>query len=502
MKKKSYISSIILVVATFVVLAFVSQYLHFRLDFTEGGQYSLSKATKSILKKLDSPVTITAYFTKDLAPNLAKTREDLRDMLIEYNNISGGNVMYKFENPNADEDKEKEAIQDGIRPVLFNAREKDEVKQQKVYMGLIIRLNEKKEVIPFIDPKASLEYELSTAIKKLSIKSKPKVGFVSGHGEPPLTSYPQLTKQLNILYDVQEVKLDDATFKPADYKVLVLAANSDTIPQNHFDILDSYLDNGGNIVVATNHLKGDLRSLTGTVLMSGVENWLQTKGINIKNSFITDAQCGSIQVRQQTSFGTMNSSMKFPYFPLASNFADNAATKGLEQIFFTFTAPLEYVGDSSRTFTPLIYSSEKSGEETAPVYFDVKKQWTLTDFDKSKQIIAGLLSDNNNNSKIIIIGNGDFANNGSAQRPQQKAEDNISLMANFIDLLSDDTGLVELRTKSITSRPIAQLEDMTKNIVKWLNFLIPILLVIIYGVIRIQINRSKRLKRMSERYVE
>jgi ABC-type uncharacterized transport system involved in gliding motility auxiliary subunit len=105
-------------------------------------------------------------------------------------------------------------------------------------------------------------------------------------------------------------------------------------------------------------------------------------------------------------------------------------------------------------------------------------------------------------SKIALVTNGDFAYNGTGQRPRMQQEDNISFMVNIIDWLSDDTGLIELRTKTITSRPIDVMSDSKKMMLKWLNFLLPLLLVIIYGLIRMQINRNKRIKRMQEAYVK
>ncbi|MCZ7612722.1 MAG: hypothetical protein M5T52_04040 [Ignavibacteriaceae bacterium] len=82
------------------------------------------------------------------------------------------------------------------------------------------------------------------------------------------------------------------------------------------------------------------------------------------------------------------------------------------------------------------------------------------------------------------------------------SEDNISLMSNAIDWLSDDTGLIELRTKGVTSRPLdPSLEDGTKTLLKYLNFLLPIVLIIVYGVIRFQIKRKKRNELMNTEYV-
>jgi len=73
-------------------------------------------------------------------------------------------------------------------------------------------------------------------------------------------------------------------------------------------------------------------------------------------------------------------------------------------------------------------------------------------------------------------------------------------MVNSVDWLSDDTGLIDLRTKEVTSRPIKEIPDSTKTFLKWLNFLLPIILIIIYELIRMQINRNKRIKRLEVSY--
>jgi len=75
-------------------------------------------------------------------------------------------------------------------------------------------------------------------------------------------------------------------------------------------------------------------------------------------------------------------------------------------------------------------------------------------------------------------------------------------MVNSIDWMSDATGLIDLRTKTITSRPLDQLSDAKKATMKWGNFLLPLILVIIYGLFRLQWRRKQRLKRMEEGYVK
>ena len=72
-------------------------------------------------------------------------------------------------------------------------------------------------------------------------------------------------------------------------------------------------------------------------------------------------------------------------------------------------------------------------------------------------------------AKLVVIGDGDFAVNGQGQQAQQLTPDNVNLLVNAVDWLSDDTGLIELRTRGITSRMLDQIEDGKKNFLKWLN---------------------------------
>jgi len=105
-------------------------------------------------------------------------------------------------------------------------------------------------------------------------------------------------------------------------------------------------------------------------------------------------------------------------------------------------------------------------------------------------------------SRLVVFGDGDFAVNGKGNSAQQLQEDNVSLLSNAVDWLNDDTGLIALRTKGVTSRPIdVTLSDSTKMIIKYVNFLLPILLIVIYGVIRFQTKKKIRKQIQSVDYV-
>ena len=105
MKNKLSLTTYILLVAGIIVLVnILSDNFFLRLDFTEDNRYTLSQATKDILASLKEPVTITAYFTEEVPPEVAKTKRDFKDLLVEYSNLSKGMINYQFIDPNEDQE--------------------------------------------------------------------------------------------------------------------------------------------------------------------------------------------------------------------------------------------------------------------------------------------------------------------------------------------------------------------------------------------------------------
>lgn len=503
MVKTAKISTTIGIVALIVIIVNILAHNYsIRLDLTENSEYTLSRATRNILKNLSQPVTVTAYFSKDLPPHIINISTNLKDILVEYNNRSKGMVVYRFVNPNEKEELEQEAVKNGIQPVMINVREKDQVKQQKAYLGAVVSIGENKEVIPFFQPGAAMEYALSSAIKKLSVAEKPSIALLQGHGEPSPGEIIQAYDELRVLYNIEPYNINDTAEIPSRFKTVAIIRPKDTIPAPHLAKLDRYLAGGGKILLAYDRVEGDFSVPMGRSVSYGLEEWLQSKGIAVSESFIIDAKCGFVTLQQQQGNFIMSTQIQFPYLPIISKFADNPVTKGLESVSLQFASPISFAGDSTKKFSPIAFSSEKSGTIRAPLYFDVQKQWMQSDFPVSDLVVAAIVEGKlagDADSKMIIISDGDFAVNGT-QRGIQLPEDNVSLLVNAIDWLSDETGLIDLRTKEVTSRPLKEIPDGRRAFLKWFNFVAPVIMIIAYGLARWQMNRNKRIKRMEVSY--
>ena len=509
MKRSKVITNLLVVIAIVVVLNLIFYNLFFRLDFTADQRYTLSTATKNVLTNLEDVVTVSAYFSEDLPPQLNNVKDDFEDMLIEYERRAGDNLVYEFINPNENEEAEAEAQQKGIGPVMVNVTERDQASQMRAYMGVILSMGEQNEIIPLLRPGTNIEYELTTAIKKLTLTEKPAVAFLQGHGEVPMNNLWQLLEQLRVLYNPEEFSMTDTTLIPPRFEAVIITNPQDTFPQSHLNQLDAYLQQGGSIYLAYSNLQADLNQRyldAGPEI--GLRQWLGSKGISLDGKYAIDVNCGAITVAQQSGPFMINTQVEFPYFPIISNFPEHPAGSGLESIILPFASTITMApADSSVLLVPIAVTSEQSGAVDAPVFVDLEKEWTEDDFDQENLPVAvaaeGALSGGGAASKMIVVSNGEFFVNGQQQQGQQRQQinpDNVSFVANGVDWLADDTGLVELRTKGVTNRPLDPVEDTTRTLLKYGNVVLPIVMILLVGVIRNQQYQAKKRKWLQGEY--
>lgn len=493
-------TTILLIIAGIVLVNWLSNQLSFRFDLTENKEYTMSNATKTILKGLEETIKVKAYFSGDLPPTLDKLKREFEEMLVEYSNISSGNVEFEFLNPDDSDELKQEAGQAGIPAVPVQVREKDKVQVKNTFLGAVVEKGEIKEVIPAIQPGAPLEYTLTTAIKKISVVAKPSVGLVQGHGETSIQDLTEVYQGLSILYNVENLNLDAEETIPARFKTIAIVAPKDTFLPTHLNKLDGYLAQGGNVFIGINRAEGDFQTSQISLSNTGLEAWLSSKGILVEDHILTDANCGQVNVTQQMGAMRFQTAKQFPYFPAIKTFYPHPVTKGIEEVMMPIASSVLYKGDTTAKWTPLAFTSAKTGIMSLPNFFDINKNWGNNDFIAKNLVVGGVLEGNivgQANSRIIVFGDGDFPSQSSGRGQSN----NGSLMVNSIDWLSDDTGLIELRTKAVSTRPIEDLEDSKRSMWKYTNFLLPIILVMFYGIFRSSRQRRKRMKRMQESYV-
>lgn len=514
-KKEAWLQ-IALVAGIIILVNVLISSFFWQMDFTEDHVYTLSKPSQNIAETIKDPITVTAYFSNQLPPQLNRVKNLFKSFLEEFRSYSHGNLEYKFVDPGVNTMSEQKAQQSGIQPVLLDVRQRDQVSQKKVYLGAVFQYHGKSQSLPVIRPGAGLEFEIASTVKKLIIKKKPKIGLLQGDGEPTSQDLGAFMNELKQEYDVVNISGLDTTQVSPDIKVLLIIHPTKELKPHALQAIDQYIMAGGKAVFAIDRISVNLQQGFAHEMDTGIEKLLAAYDIPVKADLVFDASSSAINVRRQSGGFSFVNQVQYPYIPVITHFADHPITKGLESVMMPFASTVDTSKvDSLQHVVVLAQTSTKSG--TASGYFNISpfQQWKRNDFIESNLPVAALVkgifssayakSDSVHvrlkksvATSIVVIGNGNFIDNSGPLAQQQLPDDNINLMVNSVDWLADDTGLMALRTKGITDRPLAVLDDSTKNILKYLNVFLPIIIVIGYGGFRYQRKKARRNHWMEE----
>ncbi len=217
--------------------------LFFRLDLTENKIYSISEASQQVVSTLSEPLTINVFFTKNLPAPHNNTERYLHDLLEEYAIYANQYFNYRFYDVSPDEgdiSEETKANQElarnyGIYPVQIQNIEKDEVKFQKAYMGLVLIHGDIIERIPTITSIDGLEYRLTTAIQKLNNK-------ISALLRLPEKIRIKLFLSSSLRFVAPYMRLNELPELPAKLETIVDKLNGKNYGKLEFEYLDPAKD--------------------------------------------------------------------------------------------------------------------------------------------------------------------------------------------------------------------------------------------------------------------
>jgi ABC-type uncharacterized transport system involved in gliding motility auxiliary subunit len=231
-----------------------------RVDLTQEKSYTLSDGTRAILKKLDTPVKIRFYCTQgdSATPEtvyLKTYARQVEDLLQEYKQAAGKNLIIEKLDPEPDSDAADSARLDGLQPQQLQTGD-------DFYLGLSVSMADQNVALPFLDPnrERQLEYDITRAISRVFTAEKPVVGVMSAlpvfgeMGNPMMMQMGQqggtpawtLIDQLKQDFDVRHVemtadKIDD------DVKVLVVIFPKDITESAQY-ALDQFVLRGGRLI--------------------------------------------------------------------------------------------------------------------------------------------------------------------------------------------------------------------------------------------------------------
>jgi len=195
----------------------------FRSDWTAGKRHSLSNDTLKLLEQLTSPVKLRSY-----QPDEATLNQAITEILQRYQNAKND---FSFELINPD--------------IFIEQARSDNIER---YGQTIIEYNGQTERIHSLS-----EENISNALLRLYRQNKPRIVFLSQHGErnitdPSAVGYSQLASQLNNKgFDVSNINLLQQTLT-TDGVVLVLGSINKPLLENEQQKILQFIKDGGNLL--------------------------------------------------------------------------------------------------------------------------------------------------------------------------------------------------------------------------------------------------------------
>ncbi|HUL45118.1 MAG TPA: Gldg family protein [Bacteroidota bacterium] len=502
---------IVVILGILVFLNMLGMRFFERIDLTKERIYTLSEASKNLVRSLDDKFLVKAYFTSDLPSPYNNNKREVQDQLDEYRAYAGGNFQYEFIDPSKKEDLEQEAQRYGIPPVQVQVLKEDKLQIEKAYMGLVLLYGDKQEHVPVVQSTANLEYEISSAIKKMTSKELKKVGVLAGQGEPTLQQMNEVQQMLEKQYQVVSVDLTGGKAVPSDIAVLLVVAPAQPFKNWEKYLLDQYVMKGGRIAFFVNKVNMNLQNQIGQPLNLNLDDMFETYGVRVNTDLVRDVSCAYVTVSQQAGFMVIQNQIPFYYLPRVSTFSKTSpVVKDLGSVVFYFVSSIDtsLARPKGITASVLAQTSTKSGRQenyfminpTVAVTQDMFKESGIplvvtlegaftsvfaskpvgiednmkSTIDTTKKLVTG------GANKMVVVGDGDFLQDQLSGGNR----DNFLLASNLVDWLADDIGLASIRARESSTKPLDEVGESARNWVKGIDLAAPPLVVVLVGMIR------------------
>jgi len=409
---------IVIVLAIIFAVNFLFSNMFFRIDLTENKRYSISKATKSILKDVNDIINIQVYFSENLPANLKPMGRDVRDFLSEYVSLSDGNLRITWQDP-AKSDELRQKVQNlGIPEIQMQSYEKDKAEVVRGYLGIAVLYEDRKEVLPVVQPSqmANFEYNLTQAIMKVFRSEQPKIGVVKTdtsafiparmrqqmritEPDPTEAKYKPIYDNLAQNYTVETVDLSNVNTPISGEYRTIIVPGGEQWPEEKLYLLDQYLMHGGNMIVLVENVKVDFQfGARGSLANPAITKLLEHYGVSVGDQIVADAACGNVQIPQR--FGQFQMSVQRPY-PFFVRLGEgglnpsNPAVSSIADIILPWASPLQINtekvsfdgewgnaeaakdNDLERFAVVLAKSSDRSWQVTQPFDLNPQQQWDI-----------------------------------------------------------------------------------------------------------------------------
>jgi ABC-2 type transport system permease protein len=532
----------IFVLAVLVALNVLSAFAYFRLDLTNDKRFTLAGATQELIKNLDDQVVIKVYLDgADLPSGFERLKRAIDQTLSEFSYYGGKNINYQFIDPYSGSEEEKknlfkDLIAKGMQPTNVYHTKGGKKTENLVfpyatvwYKGkeltvLLLKFNQAEEKQNQLNQSyENVEFELASAIKKLSRTEKKKVGLLSEFTQLRPVNFAGLINSLQENYDLFIIDSKASpTFNGLD--ALIVPKPDRPIDDSTKFKIDQFVMNNGKVMFFIDGLKVDSIGLEGTFaqpLVINLDDLFFKYGVRINKNIVKDGLNAAVIPLVVGAMGDKPNiqPMLYRYFPLVNNFGNSLITKNLDMVYTKFTATMEVVNTKDGLKkTPLLLTSAYTKTLNAPALITYNEARTDTEQETYREgvktlayLIEGRFSSLYENrihvnnaeilkksgeNKILICSDGDLILNDVDKKtgnPYPMGYDkftnhqfgNQDFVNNALQYMLDQGGVLSAKSKEVKIRPLDSLKTRDSR-TQWqvLNLALPLFLVLLAGSFR------------------
>ncbi|WP_241502309.1 gliding motility-associated ABC transporter substrate-binding protein GldG [Hymenobacter glacialis] len=545
--KKRDLLTFAAIVGLLLLFNFVAQRFFFRLDLTEEKRYTMSAATKTLLRDLKQPVTVTVYLTGDFPPAFRRLEQGVRETLTEFQVYGGTNLNYIFIDPSAASTPAardafyQSLLKKGLKPTNLGATENGKRVEKIIFPYAVVSVGgQDRNVLLLRGNQAApadvrlnqsiegLEYELASTIRALVPALRKRIGVVEGHGELTNVQAGDMLGSWQQQYDVFRVTLSQVKDLSALDAVVIAQPKTPYSEDEKFK-LDQFIHQGGRALFFVDALRVDLDSVSrnGVALATpydlNLDDLFFKYGLRLNQNLLLDLNSGQIPLVTGTDGNKPKiEPMPWQLYPLINKFSAHPITRNLDAVYLKFVGSLDTVKASGIRKTALLTTSRYTRALPAPVpinFNDARLEPNPKLYQKGFQPVGYLLegqfpslfanrarpgtlqfqpekSPTAKPSKIVVLADGDFMRSEidpKTGNPFRLGFDRLAntefanreLVLNATDYLLDETGLISVRGKQITLRPLDKVK-LAEQRRTWqlLNLGAPLVLLGLFGAVR------------------
>ena len=435
----------------------------------------------------------------------------------------------------------------GIVPINLKVQLKEGEQSQYIYPAALVNYQNKLQPVDLYSgsstfitapelnsAEALLEFNFADAIEEIIENKKPMVAYAVGNGEPIGPNvYDLVENVLKKNYNLFMMDLAKEPVIPDTFKLLILVKPTLTFSNAEKLKMDQYVMHGGKLLCFIDRLEAETDSLQIKNQVIAYDRNLDLQdlffkyGIRINPDLLMDLQCDflpfSVNGKDQFEF------LHWNYFPLFESKQNSVINKNLGLVAGRFVNTIDTVSSpgikktillnsssNSRTIeTPALISGEENRNAAVDAAFNKRnlitgvllegKFTSLFENRVSRDQIDSLnfygspfQSENINENKMIIVSDGDIVLNKvykgqllpmgvnsytvGTQYEYQFA--NRQFVDNCIEYLVNNSGLSEAKSKDYKLRLLDHKKtNDQRGFWEMLNLLLPVFLVLIFGII-------------------